>query len=615
MKLPSFSFVPEAFSRGSARTLYSAFAAISLFGCYESASGESSALDGDGGSAPGEDSSVGEGDDAHPDDSADEGEGEGDEGEAGEGDEGEDDEGDDGDSEDSGDPATLECGVQPTTQLPLLTREQYDRTIRDLLLLDTQPSSMLAPDGVGSIDSRAWTAFQNAAEALASQVMATPTSRAHVIRCATEDAACASETIAAFGARAFRRPLTSSETERFEGLFADRETITETGSFDEAMELIIRAFLISPPFLTRSEITEEAEGDFYALSDYEVASRLSYTLWGTMPDEELFEAADAGALSTREEIAVQAARMLAHENARDNVAAFHQGYALMGPGTRWSDITADSERYPLFTSAQAPLMLAETELFFEHVVFEMGGSFQDLLTAPVGFVNAELAPLYGLDPADYGDALEAVDLDPQTRAGVFTRLGFLAAHNNHNRTSPILRGAFIQEQVLCRDIPPPPPDVVNTPLPTENEDGEALTTNRERVDAQTAAGECISCHHGVVNPTGFAFELYDAAGSVQVTDNGEPVNSLATVPLGSSSVEVADAVELMEAIANAPEAQACYAQKWVKYAYRRDTNPVDTCTVEGLASRMSDGDYSVLELLGDLTQTQSFRYRAVEDAP
>lgn len=533
------------------------------------------------------------------------------EGSRDEGDEGTGSAGDGGDAGDESDTTPNGCSAVPgTTQLPRLTRLQYDNTIRDLVGLVGDFSSMLAPDSTGSVDARAWEGYQAAAKSISEQAMADANARSRLIPCTPtgDGSECARQFITAFGQRAFRRPLSEEEVARFESLYATRSEITATGEFEETIQLLLRAFLSSPSFLTRAEIAEIPEGESLVLSDYEVASRLSYMLWDSMPDEPLLAAASAGELTTSDEILDQAQRMVQDPKARAKVAAFHRHYAHMGPGTRWSEISRDTTRYPDFDPAQVPAMSEETERFFDHVVFEASGTFQDLLTSPIGFVNAALAPLYGLDPSGFGPELERVELDPQTRAGVFTRLGFLTSHSSFDRTSPILRGAFLQKDVLCTEIPPPPPDVEGTPLPTEG-----LTTNRERVTAQTAPGDCAGCHHNLINPTGFALETYDAVGALQALDNGAPIDSSARIPMGGSLVDVDGPVALMEALADAPEAQRCYARKWVEYAYARELTNEDSCTVDMLSSRMAGGGYTVLDLITDLTQSESFRYRAMED--
>ena len=153
------------------------------------------------------------------------------------------------------------------------------------------PSAMLAPDTPGSVDQRAWDGYKAAADALSAQVLADTAVRSKVVTCyGGEEASCAKSFIADFGKRAFRRTLTAEEQARFEAMYTDRANLTATGTFDEVIQLIVRSILISPSFLTRAELGQTAEGALFALSGFEVASRLSYMLWGSMPDEQLFQA-------------------------------------------------------------------------------------------------------------------------------------------------------------------------------------------------------------------------------------------------------------------------------------------------------------------------------------
>jgi hypothetical protein len=185
----------------------------------------------------------------------------------------------------------------------------------------------------------------------------------------------------------------------------------------------------------------------------------------------------------------------------------------------------------------------------------------------------------------------------------------LTAYSLFNRPSAILRGAFIQKDVLCTTIGTPPPDAEGTPLPTAG-----LATNRERTDAQTAATECAGCHHGLINPTGYAFESYDAIGMWQTAekDTGAAINTVATVPVGAAQVDVQGAADLMTAIAASPEGNRCYAQKWVAFAYERAPNSADACLVDTMRDRLTAGGYTVLNLIADLTQSESFRVRVQE---
>lgn len=503
------------------------------------------------------------------------------------------------------------CSIPATTQLPRLTNAQYDNTIRDLTGLDTRPSTMLAPDSLGSMDARTWTGYWDAAISIAEQVMADDALRDDLVPCSSADEACANQFITEFGSRAYRRPLTAEEISRYQNFYTRRDELTEHGTFDEAVQLMLEVFLMSPSFLMRTELAAipVGYGPYFALSGFELATRLSYMLWNSMPDEDLFAAATEGRLDTPESIRQEAQRMLQDPRARGPVAEFHREYMQMGPGSRWAAIAPDPDRFPNFDPALVPLMVEETERVFDHVVFEQGGSFADLLTTPVGFLNAELAPLYGVDPDGFGSSLSLVEYDPEVRPGVFTRAGFLAAHAWPERTSPIRRGAFLESKVLCTETGSHPDGVQTYPLVNS----ASLVTNRDKVDAQTADPACAGCHYPFINPPGYALEGFDTVGAVQTTDNdqGVPVDTTASVYVGGVTVDVGNARDLMAAIATSPQAMTCYAQKLVAHAYERPANVDDRCVVEQLAAELAQGE-PVLNLVADLTQTDSFRYRQPE---
>lgn len=510
------------------------------------------------------------------------------------------------------DPGVCVPGVPQASQLPRLTNAQYEATVSDLLGVKGT-AAMLAPD-TANVDQRAWDGYTAAAQAIATQVMADAALKPKFVSCAPsgDGAACAAQIIQTFGQRAFRRPLTEAETARFTKIYTDRVAITKSGSFDETAELLLRTFLLSPTFLLRAETAETLDGKYFALSGYEIASRLSYMLLGSMPDQGLFDAATANALSTPEQIRGQAVRLLQEDpRARTKVTAFHERYMHMGPGTRWAEYQRDASIYPAFDTSLVPLLSQETDRFFDYIVFEQGGSFSDLITSPVAFVTAKSAPLYGLDPAQYGADLTQVTLDAAQRPGIFTRAGFLASHALVNRPSPILRGAFLQKHVLCSPIGSPPPGAEGTPLPEVS----ATASNRERVDAQTSSAECAGCHHTIINPTGFALEGFDAVGGFRPTDqfSGAPVNTIATVPVGGATIEVKGPAELFTAIAKSPEANLCYAREWVQAAYEREITSEDTCVAQELSAKLTKGGYRVLDLIADLTQADSFRHRVVPE--
>lgn len=503
-------------------------------------------------------------------------------------------------------------GTPKTTQIPRLTNAQYDNTVRDLVGVDLGLSaSTLATESKGNMDSVTLKGFQTAAATIASTIITDATARAKVITCATQDVACATQVITDFGAKVYRRPLDTTEVDRYVAVFNDT-SVSENGTFDEQLQVVLEAMFQSPYFLTLAELAESGTADVngaqrFALDNHEMAARLSYMLWDTTPDDVLTAAAVAGTLTTDAGIAEQATRMLADPRAAQLFDRLHFNYMRMGG--RWENYTRDTATYPAFKPSQAPALAQET-LSFASSVVAGGGTFEDLFTSTKGFVNADTAPLYGLNPADYGADLAEAELGA-ARPGILTRAGFLAANAYGNRTSPIHRGAFIEKYVLCTVVGDPAPGAAATELP----EGADLVTNRQKTDAQTMAedGGCKACHISLINPPGFALEGFDAIGGIQTTDNGAPVDTAANVIMDGTTVRVAGAADLMAAIAKSPGAHLCYSQKWVEVGYNRVLSGEDQCTVTDIASRMSTAGYTVKQLISDLTTMESFRYRALEN--
>jgi hypothetical protein len=503
-------------------------------------------------------------------------------------------------------------GIAPTSQVPRLKAREYDATIRDLVGVtglaasnNDPPSSLLATDQGGALSDLGWSSYQTVAGMIAEQVMADATAKAKFISCDAAEAGCIDSTITAFGRRAFRRPLLPEEVTLFQAL--NNAELTETGTPDEIAELVLYGFLVSPNFLMRTELGQTAAGtNQFALSSHEVASRLSYMLWGSMPDPTLDAAADGGELATKDQLLAQATRMLADDRARDMVKDFHREYLHIKVNSRWDTFVKDPELYPEFNAELRAPLTAEIEMFFDSIVFG-GGSFQDLLLSTSGFVNAETAALYDVAGAGLGTELSPIDLPG--RPGFLTRVGWLSAYSAAYRTSPIVRGAFIVKDVLGQPMAAPPPGAAQTPLP----DDPALDTNRKRVSAQTAGGDCVSCHHQYINPHGFVLEAFDTLGrpQTQEVDTGATIDTTADVWIDGTTVPISEPTALMTAIANSTDAQYYYAQKWVGYAYDRTPNSQDACVVETLSASIAEGGYGILDLISDLTKTETFTVRAV----
>lgn len=510
--------------------------------------------------------------------------------------------------------------IEATSQVPRLLNAQYDRTIRDLLGVTNLtaangvvPSTVLATDFSGGMTDLAWANYKDVADKIATQVFADPKLTANFIKCTPTagDTTCLHQTVIDFGRLAFRRPLTTDEIARFDKVIAAGPTITPTGAPMEVAQALLYMFLISPTFLQRAETTTVSDGaGHFVLSSTEIAQRLSYMLWGTTPDAALNQAADQNMLQTPQQIADQAARMLQDPKARDMVSAFHQHYLLMDSESHWATANRDPATFPNWNPAVVGPIGDETLKFFETITFTPGSTFKDFLTSPIAFVNKDTAPLYGLDASKYGTDLTQVSLDATQRPGFLTRLGFLMNFASLTRTNPIYRGAFISKQILGIDIPAPPPGASQTALP----DSPDLNTNRKQVDAQTSGDNCKACHHTYINPPGFAMEAFDAMGAFRTTESdGVPLDTTAdiTVVDGQPTVHVNGPTELMAAIASSPGALQQYVKQWVGYAYQRPGDAADQCDVAQLSAKMAGGNYAILNLIADLTQTQSFRLREV----
>src|SRR5690606_9959263 len=263
-------------------------------------------------------------------------------------------------------------------------------------------------DQAGVITQPTWEAYVNTAQRAAVTVMGDATAKATLMACdagASEDE-CLTSILTTIGRKLFRRPLTSEEVEGFTTkIIAQRDLVTATGSLDETAELILSTLLQSPSFLQRAEIagTANADGTF-TLSQHEVAARLSFMLWGSIPDDVLDAAADAGQLATKEQVLAQAQRMLQHENARRVVSTFHQGYMKLTSSGRWTSTSKDTTLYPNFQPDAVGNMIYE-ELSLFDAVFTSGGTFQDLLLTNKAWVTSYTAPLYGLtgnfSPTEY----------------------------------------------------------------------------------------------------------------------------------------------------------------------------------------------------------------------
>jgi hypothetical protein len=330
-----------------------------------------------------------------------------------------------------------------------------------------------------------------------------------------------------------------------------------------------------------------------ALSDYEVATRLSFMLWDAPPDATLMAAAKAGQLQTPQQLAQQAERMAKDPRAAEKLLEFHRqllelrGYDTLTPAGLAAGI--------------GPMLRNETEQFVRATLVDKPGNFADLMTASFSFVNRTTAPIYGLT-GSFGDTLTRAELDPAQRAGLLTQPGFLIARSGD--TAPILRGVFVNHKLLCADLPPPP--VFTPPTMTG-------TTRRERIESVTGPGTCGGgCHAEMINPAGYPLEYFDNQGRYRTQDNGKAVDGTATYPFLDGLADVDGPVEWARTIAMSRDAHACYVRHWLEFGFGRSYTEEDAALVERVADVSQRDGRPVQELLSLLVQSPSFRARKSE---
>lgn len=505
------------------------------------------------------------------------------------------------------------------TAFPRLTHAQWENSVRDLLRLDAPPnlSSSFEPDTRISffdnntralrVSSDLWNDYQGAAEALAATIASDPNALARLLPPDQPSDAVerARAMVRYLGRRAYRRPLSDEEVDAHVFLFEEGAAhFPELDPFDAGMRMLIEALLQSPHFLYRIELGSGQDATSVSLTDFEIASRLSYMIWNTMPDDELLDAAARGTLHTPAQIAEQASRLLDDPRGHAMAERFH---AQLFNWDLYRGLSKDAGEFPLYYDGIGSDMYEEARRFVEDVVLENDGNLAELLTAPYTFANDGLAALYGLDGSFDGSFSKAsFDPDQQpNRGGLLTQLGFLASHGG--LTGSIHRGVFINHRVLCTELPPPPDAL--PPIP--NDEGMTMTS-RERIEMHTGPGTCgASCHGTYINPIGFAFESFDGLGQSRVEENGRPIDTFAEFEFADGPVEFDGAKELTSAMAERIEAHDCYTKHWVEYALGRDTAGSDLDLIQSLGDRSLDG-LSVKSLIIELVQSEEFRSRNAE---
>lgn len=504
-------------------------------------------------------------------------------------------------------------GAPGPRPLRRLTRVELANTLTDLLGVRASvpagmPDDVLGGSGYlegGNISRLEAEVMMEWAAGLA---IATTEAALRVATCAAapadlaEQNRCAQLFISQFGRRAFRRPLLQAEGDELFAFYGDKLRATLGHEHPTAIRALVQLMLQSPRFLyhwERAPGPAVLEAGRVRLGSHEVASRLSYLLWGSMPDETLFAAADRGELGMPAQVSAQARRMLANPKASHLAESFTLQWLGIGDISRKNK----AARYA-FTPELGRAMLAETRRFATRI-FAEDGSLETLLTSSITSVDdARLAKLYGHAGAVSSSAPTAVTLDPTRRAGLLTHASFLTAQSLGSELNPIKRGLAIAEQLLCLHIPSPPPDVPSPRAVDPN-----LST-RQRL-TEHANNECARGCHGIFDPFGLAFEHYDGIGAYRTLDGAKPVDASVAVRFPSGETRMfKDAVELTWALAQSPDVRKCVARQWMRYALRRHEVPADEPSLRVAEETLLSPPHDFRQLVVALTTTPAFLFRS-----
>lgn len=499
--------------------------------------------------------------------------------------------------------------------LPLrrLTAREYLNTVRDLLAdtslspgdVPNEPDDtsnkafpFRQPGSIGTVDAKA---LEDAGEQLAKNLA--PKLSA-VLPCspatAADEASCANQFIASFGTKLYRRPLSAAETSDLGDLYQTART-TLGLDFKGAIELLVEAMLQAPGFLYHWEQDpgpSTRSGEVVQLGNYWVANRLSYFLWGSMPDAELFAAAAAGSLSTAAGVEQQARRMLADDKAKDTIADFFDD---------WLDVNTLATRpkdpaiYPQWNQSLAADMESEVRSFGTASVFG-SGQFTDLLLGTSSAVDQPLSAIYGLSGIS-GSTPQTAHFDPAQRAGLLTLAGFLTVNAAADGSSPVRRGHAVYTRLLCQTLPDPPG---NVPPPAPPTPGLTTRARFTKHDQNACTGGC----HKVMDPIGFGYERYDGLGQYRTMDQNLPVDSSGSIDLDGKTQTFADGVALSRLLAASPEVQACFTTQILRYALNRWDSPADLASIQKATSAFTAAKLDMRELIVALATSRTFRYRS-----
>jgi hypothetical protein len=507
----------------------------------------------------------------------------------------------------------IDCAGPPDPgPVPLrpLARAEHHRAVLDLTGFDLQAAGLLPPEGVSAgfetirdnfvLSSLHLAAFMEGAEAAARFVTAAADRRAKVIGCEPTGAAaadCLRRFAAAFGRRAFRRPLAPDEAS---GLAAVAQAARDDPDPYMGAALVMRAALQSPKFLLRVEVgtPDPSSPRRRRLTGPERAARLSFTLLGTTPDEALLASAEAGGLDDPREVEAAARRLLGDPRARAQLRSFFAQWLGLA---RLRSIDRDRRAYPQWNDALRASMQAETVRLVEDFAWTEGRAFIDVLDARHTFVDAALARLYGVAAPAGASGLHSVRLDGTPRVGLLTHASLLTVSADGDVT-PIRRGKLIQETLLCRTPPEPPVGVPDLAEPRPNQSA------RERLEEHRRNPACSACH-ALLDPVGFGLARFDDIGAYRPADAaGRPISDEGEL-LGVASPRFRGPAELAAKLRETRAFPACVVEKLMEFSLGRARTDADPCLARPIEEAFARGGYGLGAAILAMVRSDAFLYR------
>ena len=486
----------------------------------------------------------------------------------------------------------------PVLHARLLTPSQYEHAVEDLLKVNDHPAKEFGGGVAARLDEVAVERRANAAAAIASKAATTLSAWSPCMPPAVDAATCETQLIDKLGLAAFRHPLAPTEQAQLKKLF---DAGVAEKDFATGVEWLLTGLLQSPDFLYQfaKPRAGEVAGQVVPLEPYELASRLAFFVWDTTPDDTLFAAAGAGKLADEAGLRAEMTRLMGDARFGRGTASFYGDWlGLKG----FKEVARDDAALnsDLITSLESSLLMSATALYANP-----SPNIQSLFSGQSYYLTDKLRAFYGLTGGSAN--LEAVELPNEGRRGILTHPALMMLLARPNASNPIARGLFVQRQLLCNEIPPPPQGVVIPQLPPIM---PGLST-RARLEQHTTEALCKGCHDHI-DPPGFALESFDAVGRFRTMDAGLPVDTSGNMVSGSDTDGAfANGGELLDRLGKSSDMKRCFAKRYLTFAVSRDLANEDSCSLTRVADDFNQsGDLK--QLVVAVAASDAFRLRATE---